>query len=155
MDIDNRSAIDVGIEFVHAEGGRGVDNRIADFNTGAEDEVDELISTSAGHDVLLRDGGVVGKGGAELAALRVGVHVGKVEGGKSRVDFGGRPIRVLIRIELHNAGGWAPEALAEHVEWLDGLVGIKLPQVFPDKPPPAHLCRGLCHLEGGARIGRV
>jgi hypothetical protein len=27
--------------------------------------------------------------------------------------------------------------------------------VFPDKPPPAHLCRGLCHLEGGARIGRV
>lgn len=66
---------------------------------------------------------------SQLPGLRVWVDVGEGHGAQSCQHLWRRPIRVFIRIQLHNILCFPPQPLGQDLKGLNGRVGLELEQV--------------------------
>ena len=131
-------AEDVGLPLVHAEGGRQVDDHLARLDEGARQQIDHFVAAGAAQDVLHRHADERAQRLAQRRLVGIGIDVQLARRGQRLQRARRGPVRVLVRIELHDPFRRQPEPLRQHVERHDGHVGLHATHVRGDQRFDVH-----------------
>ena len=119
------SRVDGGIESVHPKGGRAIDDLVTRIEKQTHYQVNQFVCARAREDGLGRHTGIIGERRAQLAVLRVGINVREGQIGKGSAHTWGRPVWILVGVQLDDLIRPAPEPLREHLEWKYGRIRLQ------------------------------
>jgi len=130
----HRRARDPRIKAVHAEGRRAIHDGISGSQGEPAEQVDQLIRAVSRQDVLSRHTCIFRQRGAQFSLLRVGVDVEEGIRRKLLGDHSGRPVRILVGIQLDDFVRRSPQLPAEHLERQDRRVALHVRDMRPQQP---------------------
>ena len=112
---DDPGVLELGVEGVHRERRREVDQLVAGIEVGPHQQVDQLVGAVPEDQALGGNAGVLGQGGSRCALGGVRIDAVAGEGAQHLLDQRRGPVRVLVGVELDDALDRAPEPLRQEL----------------------------------------
>ena len=115
-DLHHLRRLDAGVEGVHPERRRAVDDRVARPQERAHQHVDHLVGARAADDPLRRMNDVAAQGLAQQHLIGIGVDRVVAIGGQGLQRARRGAIGVLVGVQLDDPLDWQPQPRGQHVE---------------------------------------